>query len=348
MSLSGSNFISGDATHPIIAPILEPLEIDAAGAQKGRIDPTGGTAEAAIVIKEGFAAAFNTDVMDDDSGQLRLQILNIPLGTKLEIGMGVGTMLGTGSVMVDGQMLTAATAVVAAVDDAEAIPAMAAKMLVLPVKNEAGPINLDIQFEGLSSITKEVLVLALKLTADPADGDNEDLVLPVVGPDARARVTMWPTNKNDAPYFKRNYLPVEGQVVFTFAAAQCKRLFPYVTNAMGYNTGLAITNATASTENPVDGTILFTLFPNHLKKLAYRTDAGSPRGNGGLGNAGVLPAGNTYTLMLNELLDEAGWDEDDVFHGHLVVQTNFALCSGLGWITDFSTVNQAYIATEMD
>jgi hypothetical protein len=347
MSLSGSNFISGDATHPIIAPILEPLVIDAAaasGAQKGRIDPTGGTDEAAVVIKEGFAAAFGeTQGMDSDEGQLRLQILNIPLGTKLEVGMGAGTMLGTaemaGTVMVDGQPLVAA---VAAADDKPAIPA---EMLVLTV-TEAGPINLDIQFDNLSSTTKEVLVLALKLTADPADGENEDLVLPVVGPDALARVTMWPTNKNDTPYFARNYLPAGGQVVFTFAAAQCKRLFPYVTNAMEYDTGLAITNATASTENPVDGTILFTLFPNHAKDFKYRTDAGSPRGNGGLDNAGVLPAGNTYALMLSELLAETGWDEK--FYGHIVVQTNFALCSGLGWITDFSTVNQAYIATEMD
>ena len=343
MSLSGSNFISGDATHPIIAPILEPLEIDADGAEKGRIDPTGGTAEAAIVIKEGFAAAFNTEGMDEDKGKLRLQILNIPLGTILEVGMGAGTMLGTdGRVMVDGQRLKAAAA---AIDDPPTL-ATAAEMLVLPVKNEAGPINLDIQFSGLSSTTKEVLVLALKLTANPADGENEDLVLPVVGPDARARVTMWPTNKNDTPYFVRNYLPAGGQVVFTFAAAQCKRLFPYVTNAMGYNTGLAITNATASTNNPVDGTILFTLFPNHAQPFEYLTGAGSPRGNGGLGNAGVLPAGNTYTVMLSELLDAAAWT--DVFYGHLVVETNFALCSGLGWITDFSTVNQAYIATDMD
>ena len=126
-------------------------------------------------------------------------------------------------------------------------------------------------------------MLALKLTAEPADGENENLVLPVVGPDATARVTMWPTNKNDTPYFARNYLPAGGQVVFTFAAAQCKRLFPYVTNAMGYNTGLAITNATASTNNPVDGTILFTLFPNHAQPFEYLTGAGSPRGNGGLG-----------------------------------------------------------------
>ena len=352
MSLSGSNFISGDATHPIIAPILEPLEIETDTAKtpgpiKGRIPPTGGTADAVVVIKEGFAAAFGafgeTQGMDSDEGQLRLQILNIPLGTKLEVGMGAGTMLGTtdsaGTVMVDGQPLVAAVAATAN------LPAKPAEMLVLTV-TEAGPINLDIQFNALSSTTKEVLVLALKLTAEPADGENEDLVLPVVGPDALARVTMWPTNKNDTPYFVRNYLPAGGQVVFTFAAAQCKRLFPYVTNAMGYNTGLAITNATASTNNPVDGTILFTLFPNHAQPFEYLTGAGSPRGNGGLGRAGVLPAGNTYTVMLSELLDAAAWT--DVFYGHLVVQTNFALCSGLGWITDFSTVNQAYIATEMD
>ena len=61
----------------------------------------------------------------------------------------------------------------------------------------------------------------------------------------------------------------------------------------------------------------------------------------GLGPDGSLPAGNTHTVLLSEILDDAGMPME--FIGHLYVRTNFTGCRGVGWVTDFSIVNQAYL-----
>ena len=55
-----------------------------------------------------------------------------------------------------------------------------------------------------------------------------------------------------------------------------------------------------------------------------------------------FPAGNTYTV----LLERACWlwvEHEGDFTGHLYVKTDFTGCRGVGWVTDFSTVNQAYL-----
>ena len=61
----------------------------------------------------------------------------------------------------------------------------------------------------------------------------------------------------------------------------------------------------------------------------------------GLDEDGSIPAGNTYTVLLSEVLSDAGMPGD--FIGHLYVETDFTGCRGVGWVTDFSTVNQAYL-----
>ena len=61
----------------------------------------------------------------------------------------------------------------------------------------------------------------------------------------------------------------------------------------------------------------------------------------GLAADGSLPAGNTHTVLLSEVLSDAGMPGD--FIGHLYVRTNFTGCRGVGWITNWTTVNQAYL-----
>ena len=46
-------------------------------------------------------------------------------------------------------------------------------------------------------------------------------------------------------------------------------------------------------------------------------------------------------MLLSEVLSDAGMPGD--FIGHFYVETDFTGCRGVGWVTDFSTVNQAYL-----
>ena len=204
--------------------------------------------------------------------------------------------------------------------------------------------NIDIEFELPNDAVKEVLALVFDLTAD---SETEDLVLPVLGPDVRAQVTMWPTNKNKNPYFVRNYLPAGGEVVFKFAAAKCTLLFPYVVSmesAGGWDTGIALANPTGKGGNPQKGEVTFMLFPNDGEGFNYVTSNGSP--GVGLDGAGRILAGSTYSVLASEILDAAAWTDD--FQGHIFTEVPFAPCEGIGWVTDFATVNQAYKASPQE
>ena len=134
-------------------------------------------------------------------------------------------------------------------------------------------------------------------------------------------------------------------MAFTFAPASCTLLYPYVVSLpeMGWNTGIAITNPTAGAGTALGGAVTFSLFANGgdpEMPMTYTTGAGTP-GPNALDDEGMLAAGNTYTLLLTELLAWVGHEGD--LTGHLYVKTDFTGCRGVGWVTDFGTVNQAYL-----
>ena len=144
----------------------------------------------------------------------------------------------------------------------------------------------------------------------------------------------------DTEYFAVNYIPADGVVAFTIAPASCTLLFPYAAVWEGvWNTGIAITNPSAFTDTPLSGDITFTLFPSDEEMIMHSTDGMSS--GSGLDEDGSLPAGNTYTVLLSEVLADAGMPGD--FIGHFYVRTNFTGCRGLGYVTDFASGAQAYL-----
>ena len=63
----------------------------------------------------------------------------------------------------------------------------------------------------------------------------------------------------------------------------------------------------------------------------------------GLEADGTLSPGGTYQVLANEILAATDWGE--MFQGHVHLTADYTNCSGLGWVTDFMGVNQAYTAT---
>ena len=135
--------------------------------------------------------------------------------------------------------------------------------------------------------------------------------------------------------------------VFMIRPAQCELLFPVVTvmpMANGdWETAISVTNP-AFTGEKVAGGLTFTFYPMRDEPVVYETSGGSP--GSGLEPDGTLAPGGTYQVLISEILRSADWG--DRFQGHVHLLTDYTKCSGLGWITDWVGVNQAYAAVVVD
>ena len=148
------------------------------------------------------------------------------------------------------------------------------------------------------------------------------------------------------PEFFADANPTAAATLFTYEPATCTLLFPYgLVNTMGnFDTGIAISNPSGFGSSPLNGAITFTLFMNGADAempMVVTTDAMTA---GALNDEGMLEAGNTYTVLLSEVLAMPGADHTGDFTGHFYAKADFTGCRGVGWVTDFSTVNQAYLA----
>jgi len=128
--------------------------------------------------------------------------------------------------------------------------------------------------------------------------------------------------------------------------------FAQTVTALGFNTGLAISNTTEdpgstamgfTAATPQTGTMTFYFFPSlpsptgtNPTNFTYTTTAGSP-GNG-LDANGRLIAGGTYSVLLSQLLAAAGQPAD--FSGYIFIITNFTNAHGFWTISDFKSFSQ--------
>ena len=324
-------FVSGVAT--VISAIEDALEVEATSAQ---ILTRGADGSATVTIKEAFASAFTAEA------DILLTLVGVPDEASLTVshaGHPTDAALQGDETLDDADVagnVTLNTDTII-VDNAETTGA------ALMMTGDGDKLNITVGFTMPNAASTESLKLMFDLAAT---SDQEDLMLPLDEGMVEVWVTMAPTEKPDMPgmdteYFAVNYIPADGVVAFTIAPASCTLLFPYaaVVSAQDWNTGIAISNPSAFTDTPLSGDITFTLFPNDEEMIVHSTHGMSP--GTGLAEDGSLPAGNTHTVLLSEVLADAGMPGD--FIGHLYVRTNFTGCRGVGWITNWSTVNQAYL-----
>ena len=188
------------------------------------------------------------------------------------------------------------------------------------------------------------VVLALTLTADPGD-DDADISFPLDVGSIMAKVTFTGEAADAEGSFRDAFTDYE--TVFNINPAQCELLFPVVTvlemGASMWDTAISVTNpAFAGEMGP--GALTFTFYGQDATVAEYQTSAGSP--GSGLSADGTLAAGGTYQVMASQILADTDWGTSFVGHVHLLA--DYTECSGLGWVTDFMTVNQAYTATVID
>ena len=317
-------FVSGVVT--VISAISEALEVKSTST--GQILTRGGVGSATILIEEAFAGAFTAE------SEVMLTVVGVPDKAVLNVShvQPADPAAATDDADVAGDV-TLNTATIVTAGDTEPD--------VLNMTGDGDKLNITVGFSAPSDAATESLNLMFDLTATSSE---EDIMLPLDEGEVTVWVTMAPTEKPDVvgtttEYYTVNYIPANGVLAFTIDPASCTLLFPYAVSAGMWDTGIAVANPSAFTDTPLSGTLMFSLFPNDAPMAPYATHGGSP--GTGLAADGSLPAGNTYSVLLSEVLDDAGMPGD--FTGHLYVRTNFTGCRGVGWLTDFATVNQAYL-----
>ena len=215
-------------------------------------------------------------------------------------------------------------------------------MLNSPTVTQGSPI-LTVAFTAATNLT-QVDVLWVACTTITASGVTTLPTTPVT-----VNVTMSPTGAalsstgtvltgvttGQIPRYNATLVPATGGLtVVNFPAAASSLLIPFATAGGGFNTGIAISNTTTDPQGlatPQNGTITFTFFPNGGTSKSYTTSATSP--GSGL-TAGVLNSGNTYSVLLTELLTAA--NAGSSFTGYIFVQTNFTNAHGASFVTNFA------------
>ena len=309
----GFAVLAGPATVNVVNEIK--LGVSAKG-DPGTVRTRGGVGTATLTISEGFTGAFK------NATELEVEVSGIPdkatVGISPKVTMpepGEGLMHGVPAV--ETSPLTG--------DDGED---QSAKITLTDVMPATGP-----------DVPPTEVTLTLTLTMDSS---IEELALPVDMGDIKANVTF------SGDSFAKKSTP--SVTIFEIRPAQCQLLFPTVAvvPAAGMNkawdTAFGIVNPGYNGEGE-NGGFTFTFYGNDGTTADYSTTVDMAAGRG-LDSDGTLPPGGTYTVHAREILEATGWGE--MFSGHVFVLADYTDCDGIGWVTDYSTVNQAYKATVVD
>ena len=342
--------ISGDAVAivsgvvEVVSSIQDALEVK---SEMASLLTRGGVGSATVTLEETFARAFTA------GADVKLTLVGVPNKAMLNVHGGYVAPANGEDPPLAGVAGTVTLNTVTIATGGN----LTAENNELMLEGDGDKLDITVGFGDPNAETeapsatgsREKLTLTFELdstTSEMLPLDEGEVEVWVTMAPAEARTETDRDGSTEDEYFAVNYLPADGVVAFTFSPASCTLLFPYAVYLPdmmpAWNTGIAITNASKFTDTPLSGTVTFTLFPNDGDEVEYSTDGASP--GVGLDSAaadGSLPAGNTYTVLLSQILGAADMAGD--FHGHIYVETDFTGCRGVGWVTDFSTVNQAYL-----
>ena len=180
------------------------------------------------------------------------------------------------------------------------------------------------------------VTLELTLKAIPPD-DDKKMSFPLDRGSIMARAVFTDMQGGD-DNFEDAF--TEYVTVFNIRPAQCELLFPVVTVLDAWNTAISVTNP-AYADEMASGGLTFTFYGMGNVEATYDTTVDTIVGVG-LEADGTLSPGGTYQVLANEILAATDWGE--TFQGHVFLLADYTNCTGLGWVTDWMGVNQAYSA----
>jgi len=225
--------------------------------------------------------------------------------------------------------------------------------------NGAGLVVYEVLFEDPTSI--EYVDVPVVVSYAPNLPQN----LPQPGVIATAAMGFAPFYSTSAATQPSSNLP-HPRFQFTGTAANlygivkcsCNLLFPYVTQAPGYDTGIAIANTTADPYGTANQ--LGTLEMWYYGTLANGGAAPSPQctnvaSPGTCPGTTTIPAGQVLTYTLYNGSTQWGLDNRGAgFTGYMITQAQFQLCHGFAFISALGAgptspgLSEGYIALVLD
>ena len=295
-----------------------------AKADPGTLRTRGGEAMAELTLEEAFKDAFMTpraDATDDNSEVTPLD---------LEI---------TFSGIPDGATLTAELVGIV-IDDATATPAIDADntdpYATVSAVSSGG--KATVMLGGNDDMDErqgpDEVVLMLTLTAASS---NDEISFPLDVGEVTAEVTFAGDNFDD--------VLTDPMAVFKIRPAQCELLFPVVTVMGAWNTAISVTNPAYEDEMASGGLDVHLLPDGGRTWRCLNTTVDRARPGAGLEGDGTLsPREAPIRSMVNaRFLRSTGWG--DMFpRPRPSPKADYTNCTGLGWVTDWMGVNQAYSA----
>jgi hypothetical protein len=186
------------------------------------------------------------------------------------------------------------------------------------------------QVVGLTplSITGGTAVAVFDITT-PDPNNNDTYLIPFYAVAAASSVTpssaisvavsLAPTGSTNIPNFNASAGSTVTFKASQFTACATNLLFPFVSNVLGFDTGIAIANTSA---DPFGAGIGATAQPGTCTLNFYGTGAPTPANV----TTANVPAGSTYTAVLSGLATG--------FQGYIIAQCQFQYAHGFAFITD--------------
>jgi len=331
LSSSSNNYILSTTSVPVINALGAGIGSLAIGVRTGAnpgtatllttgsaIDPT-----ASLIITEGFAAAFRTNVQSSTQSlgpvvngtQIRLTFAGVPTGVTVTLNT-TNSSTTLGSPTLTNSSLSNTTTLTTVVD-----------------------------FPTTSLTAVEALVVGMTF--------SNTTTPPAAGSAVSVTATLWPIGTD----LSGSRIPLESDgypkfaqadagplVVASVISANTTLLVPFAVRDGAFDTGISLANTTADPFGPAaggaipsSGTVRLDFFPRAATGGAGTTfsltTSATARPGIGLSSDGALASGATWTVLLSELLTAAG--QTGSFTGYIFIQANFLNAHGIVFVSSF-------------
>jgi len=294
-----------------------------------------------VQINENFASAFRTaageasQVADNigtttnavvDGTRVQLNVSNVPTGVTLYVPTGqIGAQVGAGLIQLTA---SGAGSAFAAVSNSTATGVINTSSFtfngnwgVAPITTTAGSgfATFEVVTQDLTNIDSYNVPVFIVFTANPAVGTSTPISI---------SVSFGPIGSTAIPNFAvgTSTTTLSGG---TFSLCSTNLLFPFVTNQLGFDTGLAISNTSS---DPYGSTYGATSQAGTCTINFYGANAPTPASV----TTPSVAAGSTYTTVVSGLAPN--------FQGYIIVQCQFQYGHGFGFVTNAGSAGPAAIA----
>jgi len=361
-----TNFIvAGQTNAVVVSGIGDGIKSVAAGTASVNgttlgITPASGTsAHAWFNVTEGFNNAFGKNVVDDATDMTTGVIVRLTINALPPAGVNInfpttaatydsalyssstgGQLGGIGVASTTGGLFTAVNS-----DwTANSAPAF---------KSDSSSLSIYYKITSSTSATlTEFLSIPITISTS-----SSKATLPLAAASFTLTATFAPvqpatgTSAVDRPRFAA--AESSAGTILSIIGNTTSLLMPYASVALGYDTGIAISNSSTDpgktplgltdAGTPNAGPITFYLYQQQVgttapKSFTYTTGAASP--GSGLDSSGNVPSGSTYVVLLSQILGAIP-SGPTTFSGYIFVSCGFTNAHGQYTLSNFTTYSSA-------